>query len=133
VRARLTIGAFVAWMIGLTTAYYALGSAWARAAAWGAISLSGAVAMVAGVRLNRPGRARQWLILAAAALLLGVGDTASLFLRAHGAADPQPLPVDLCYLAMFVLITIGVLGLLSDAAFRLFYRVLFPYAERVAR
>jgi NitT/TauT family transport system permease protein len=31
------------------------------------------------------------------------------------------------------IITIGVLGLLSDAAFRLLYRVLFPYAERVAR
>jgi NitT/TauT family transport system permease protein len=31
------------------------------------------------------------------------------------------------------IITIGILGLLSDAAFRLLYRVLFPYAERVAR
>jgi NitT/TauT family transport system permease protein len=31
------------------------------------------------------------------------------------------------------IITIGVLGLLSDAAFRLLYRTLFPYAERVAR
>jgi NitT/TauT family transport system permease protein len=29
--------------------------------------------------------------------------------------------------------TIGVLGLLSDGAFRLLYRTLFPYAERVAR
>jgi NitT/TauT family transport system permease protein len=31
------------------------------------------------------------------------------------------------------ILTIGVLGLLSDAAFRLLYRVLFPYAERVSR
>ena len=31
------------------------------------------------------------------------------------------------------ILTIGVLGLLSDAGFRLLYRVLFPYAERVAR
>jgi NitT/TauT family transport system permease protein len=31
------------------------------------------------------------------------------------------------------ILTIGVLGLLSDAAFRLAYRLLFPYAERVAR
>ena len=31
------------------------------------------------------------------------------------------------------IITIGILGLLSDAAFRLLYRMLFPYAERVAR
>jgi NitT/TauT family transport system permease protein len=31
------------------------------------------------------------------------------------------------------ILTIGVLGLLSDAVFRLLYRVLFPYAERVAR
>ena len=31
------------------------------------------------------------------------------------------------------IITIGILGLLSDAAFRLLYRVLFPYAERVSR
>jgi NitT/TauT family transport system permease protein len=31
------------------------------------------------------------------------------------------------------IITIGILGLLSDAAFRLLYRLLFPYAERVAR
>jgi NitT/TauT family transport system permease protein len=31
------------------------------------------------------------------------------------------------------ILTIGVLGLLSDAAFRLLYRTLFPYAERVAR
>jgi NitT/TauT family transport system permease protein len=31
------------------------------------------------------------------------------------------------------ILTIGVLGLLSDAAFRLLYRALFPYAERVGR
>ena len=31
------------------------------------------------------------------------------------------------------ILTIGVLGLLSDAGFRLLYRVLFPYAERVSR
>ena len=31
------------------------------------------------------------------------------------------------------ILVIGVLGLLSDAFFRLLYRVLFPYAERVAR
>jgi len=31
------------------------------------------------------------------------------------------------------ILTIGILGLLSDAAFRLLYRTLFPYAERVAR
>ena len=30
------------------------------------------------------------------------------------------------------ILTIGALGLLSDAGFRLLYRVLFPYAERVA-
>jgi NitT/TauT family transport system permease protein len=31
------------------------------------------------------------------------------------------------------ILTIGALGLLSDAAFRLLYRTLFPYAERIAR
>jgi NitT/TauT family transport system permease protein len=31
------------------------------------------------------------------------------------------------------ILTIGALGLLSDAFFRLLYRVLFPYAERVSR
>lgn len=31
------------------------------------------------------------------------------------------------------ILTIGALGLLSDAAFRLLYRTLFPYAERVGR
>jgi NitT/TauT family transport system permease protein len=31
------------------------------------------------------------------------------------------------------ILTIGALGLLSDAAFRLLYRALFPYAERVSR
>jgi NitT/TauT family transport system permease protein len=31
------------------------------------------------------------------------------------------------------ILTIGILGLLSDAFFRLLYRALFPYAERVAR
>jgi NitT/TauT family transport system permease protein len=31
------------------------------------------------------------------------------------------------------ILVIGALGLLSDAVFRLIYRVLFPYAERVAR
>jgi NitT/TauT family transport system permease protein len=31
------------------------------------------------------------------------------------------------------ILTIGVLGLLSDAFFRVLYRVLFPYAERVSR
>jgi NitT/TauT family transport system permease protein len=31
------------------------------------------------------------------------------------------------------ILTIGVLGLLSDGAFRLFYRTVFPYAERASR
>ena len=31
------------------------------------------------------------------------------------------------------ILTIGILGLLSDAFFRILYRTLFPYAERVAR
>jgi NitT/TauT family transport system permease protein len=31
------------------------------------------------------------------------------------------------------IVTIGALGLLTDAAFRWLYRVLFPYAERAAR
>lgn len=110
-RARWPIGVFVAVEIAFTAAYYAVDSAWGRAAYWGAIGLTGVAAMLIGIGRNRPAHRREWRLLALGAFLLGLGDTTSLVLRARGSADPQPLPVDLCYLAMFVAIMAGVIGL----------------------
>ncbi|WP_027344284.1 GGDEF domain-containing protein [Hamadaea tsunoensis] len=109
--ARWPIRTLIAVEAGLTAIYFAADDPWVRAATWATIMLAGVMAIVLGVRRHRPARARSWYLVAAGAFLLGTGDTASLCLRALGAADPQPVAVDICYLGMFVLLTAGMLGL----------------------
>jgi hypothetical protein len=74
------------------------------AVGWALTGLAGAGAVAVGVRRHRPLRPRAWACLAAAILAGASGDvTAAL-------AGP-PMLADLSYLAMFPLITIGLLQL----------------------
>ena len=56
------LGGYAIWMVLLTALYYALPGL--RAVTWGLIGLSGVVAIVMGVVINRPSRKLPWLLLA---------------------------------------------------------------------
>jgi hypothetical protein len=62
---------YALWMALLIVGYYALPGL--RIVTWTALGLSGVVAIVAGVLLNRPSRKAPWLLLGAANLSFAVG------------------------------------------------------------
>src|ERR1043165_3729955 len=77
--------------------------------AWAGIGLSGAGAIVFGIRRIQPQRPGPWWALAAALVAMMAGDF--LFgLMADAGAEPPPLAV-LCYLAMFPLVATALIGL----------------------
>lgn len=104
----MAISTFVGVEIALTTAYFLADGPWGRVATWAGIALAGVLAILIGVAVNRPARAREWRLLAAGAFVLGACDTASLVLRALERPDVQPLPIDLGYLGVFVLFMAGI-------------------------
>ncbi|MDG4825316.1 sensor domain-containing diguanylate cyclase [Asanoa sp. WMMD1127] len=106
------VGWYTGWIGLLTAVYLVVRVPIADAALWGVIALSGVVAMALGIVRNRPARRRPWLVLTAGTLLLGVGDTTSLVLRAVGAPrDIQPLALDAVYFVMFCAYVVGLLAL----------------------
>ncbi|GIH16386.1 hypothetical protein Raf01_45580 [Rugosimonospora africana] len=81
---------------------------------WAAIGLCSAGAVVVGTRRHAPVRALPWWMIAAAILAMAVGDT--IFgsdVRVHSAA---PVVADVCYLAMFPLLTIGLIQMVRTRA-----------------
>ena len=81
-----------------------------RTEAWGLIGLSGVLAIVAGVVINRPGRAVPWLLLAAANLSFAVGQVSFLVLtEIMKVTVPFPSFADGFYLAEYPLTAVGLL------------------------
>lgn len=79
---------------------------------WALIGLSSVVAVLVGVRINRPAHRWPWWTLAAALLAFTAGDTYYNSLEAYySAANPFPSPADACYLLTYPLFTAGLLGL----------------------
>src|SRR5512138_520247 len=75
---------------------------------WTAIGLSSVVAIVYGAFRNRARRKAPWLLLALAVLCLIIGDlTADLLIRLFHEPDPFPSAADVFYLAMYLLIALG--------------------------
>jgi diguanylate cyclase (GGDEF)-like protein/PAS domain S-box-containing protein len=93
--------------------YYALPSPLAKVLLWGAAGLAPVLAILAGVWLHRPARARGWLLLAAGQALFTVGDMLfyvnDLLLR-HML--PLPSVADGFYLASYPFLIAGLLLLL---------------------
>ncbi|GAA1618912.1 hypothetical protein GCM10009679_24310 [Saccharothrix algeriensis] len=101
---------FTAWMVLFGVLFYAI-RPW-QVAIWAVLGLSGAAAIEYGIRRHRPREALPWRLLAAALVLFVVGDTFSALLNSDRLAPYQvPFVVDMCYLAMFVLMSAGLMGL----------------------
>ncbi|HEX8629410.1 MAG TPA: hypothetical protein VF755_14695, partial [Catenuloplanes sp.] len=104
--ARLT-GGYTALMVVLGTA--AVVAPRLDAATWSLAGAAGVVAVGFGVRWHRPVPRTPWLLLAGGLAAQATGDV--LFaLAVDGPGDRSPMPAELCYLAMYVLITAGMLG-----------------------
>jgi diguanylate cyclase (GGDEF)-like protein/PAS domain S-box-containing protein len=105
---RNVLAGYAVWMAFLIAAYYALPGL--RVEAWGLIGLSGVLAIVAGVVVNRPARRTPWLLLAAANLTFAAGQLSFLILTLL-IREKVPFPsfTDVLYLATYPLYAAGLL------------------------
>src|SRR5208282_2922898 len=101
------LAGYAIWMTLLIVAYYAWPGL--RVEAWGLIGLSGVLAIVAGVVINRPARRTPWLLLAAANLTFAAGQLSFLIMTKLGIKVPFPSFADILYLATYPLYAAGLL------------------------
>src|SRR5580658_6912148 len=101
------LGGYAIWMVLITALYYALPGL--RAVTWGLIGLSGVVAIVAGVVINRPSRKLPWLLLAAALASFTAGQVSFLVAQLIGVQLPFPSFADVLYLLTYPLYAAGLL------------------------
>jgi diguanylate cyclase (GGDEF)-like protein/PAS domain S-box-containing protein len=80
--------------------------------AWSVLGLSGTVAILVGVRRNRPRRVSPWYLLAASLFMFVAGDATMDFLvEVLGQEDPFPSIADVMYLTMYVLVAAAMVQL----------------------
>jgi diguanylate cyclase (GGDEF)-like protein/PAS domain S-box-containing protein len=101
------LGGYAIWIALLTALYYTLPGL--RAVTWGLIGLSGVVAIVMGVVINRPSRKLPWLLLAAALASFTAGQVSFLIAQLIGAQLPFPSFADVLYLLTYPLYAAGLL------------------------
>jgi len=116
---RYVLGCYAIWMTFLIAAYYGLPGL--RVETWGLISLSGVIAIVAGVALNQPARTTPWLVLAAAQTSFAAGQLSFLIAAKRGVALPFPSFADALYLLTYPLYAV---------AFLIFIRCRSPDKDR---
>ena len=98
------------WMVLLTAAFYARPS-W-HIPVWSVIALTGATAVVVGVRRNRPRLATPWVLLAISLLSFAAGDTTYNLLTSVGhEVNPFPSIADVFYVVTCVTQIAGMFGL----------------------
>jgi diguanylate cyclase (GGDEF)-like protein/PAS domain S-box-containing protein len=98
---------YALWMALLIAGYYVLPGL--RIVTWTALGLSGVVAIVAGVLLNRPARKTPWLLLGAANLSFAAGQLIFLVYGVRKEILPFPSIADVLYLATYPLYAVGLL------------------------
>ncbi|OIQ88761.1 cyclic di-GMP phosphodiesterase Gmr [mine drainage metagenome] len=76
------------------------------------VGLSSVLAIVVGVRRNRPRRASAWYWMAAGQLCWVVGDGLYSWYQDVAGTSPFPSPADALYLVAYPLIAIGLVGLI---------------------
>jgi PAS domain S-box-containing protein len=81
---------------------------------WAAIGLCSAGAVVVGIRRNAPPRPLPWWMLGAAILAMALGDT--IYGADAQGRSSAPAVADVCYLAMFPLLTIGLVQMVRTSA-----------------
>jgi diguanylate cyclase (GGDEF)-like protein len=74
--------------------------------------LAGAVAVVAGVRLQRPRRSGVWLCFAAAGLMTTTANVLVAYYQGHDGHVPFPSVADVFYTLAYPLIALGLVGIL---------------------
>jgi diguanylate cyclase (GGDEF)-like protein/PAS domain S-box-containing protein len=91
---------FGAWMLALTAAFYLFPQL--SMFTWAAIGLSGAAAVLLGIRLHRPSRRLPWWLLSGVLVSFTAGDTTYNICTDYlGMANPFPGPGDVFYLAVY--------------------------------
>jgi diguanylate cyclase (GGDEF)-like protein/PAS domain S-box-containing protein len=101
------LGGYAIWMVLLTALYYALPGL--RAVTWGLIGLSGVVAIVMGVVINRPSRKLPWLLLATGLASFTAGQVSFLVAGLMEIQLPFPSFADVLYLLTYPLYAAGLL------------------------
>jgi len=110
VRAKHWVILYWIWMVLLTAAFYARPS-W-HIPVWSAIGLTGAAAVVVGVRRNRPRRSAPWVLLAISLVSFAAGDTTYNLLTSVGnQVNPFPSIADVFYIVTCVTQIAGMFGL----------------------
>ncbi len=94
---RYVLGGYAIWVALLIALYYGLSGL--RIETWGLISLSGVIAIVAGMVLNRPARKTPWLLLAAALASFAAGQLSFLIAAQLQVVLPFPSFADVLYLS----------------------------------
>jgi diguanylate cyclase (GGDEF)-like protein/PAS domain S-box-containing protein len=105
---RHVLTVYLVWLAVLAATYY--GRPGLQVEAGSLFDLSGGLAIVAGVVINRPARKVPWLLLAAANLTFAVGQISFLVLtEVRGVKVPFPSIADGFYLATYPLYAAGML------------------------
>jgi diguanylate cyclase (GGDEF)-like protein/PAS domain S-box-containing protein len=104
---RYVLGGYAVWVALLIVIYYWFGGL--RITAWTLISLSGIVAIVAGLVLNRPARKAPWILLAAGLTCFAGGQLSFLIAKQLQVALPFPSFADVLYLSCYPLYAVGLL------------------------
>jgi diguanylate cyclase (GGDEF)-like protein/PAS domain S-box-containing protein len=107
-RKRYVLSGYAVWVALLIGLYYGLDGG-PRITAWGLISLSGVVAVIAGTVVNRPARKAPWILLAAALTCFAAGQLSFLIAAQLQVALPFPSFADVLYLSCYPLIAVGLL------------------------
>ncbi|MGY1652998.1 putative bifunctional diguanylate cyclase/phosphodiesterase [Geodermatophilus sp. SYSU D01119] len=90
--------------------YLALPAGIPRDVAYAVVGLSSVVAIVAGIRLHRPGRPGAWYLMAAGQLGWVTGDCLFSWYADVVHVSPFPSPADAFYLAAYPVLGLGLLG-----------------------
>ncbi len=104
---RCVLYGYAAWVALLIVVYYEVSSL--RIAAWGLISISGVIAVLTGVALNRPARKVPWFLLAAALACFAAGQLSFLIAAELKVVLPFPSFADALYLSEYPLAATGLL------------------------
>jgi hypothetical protein len=94
---RYVLSGYAVWVALLIALYFGLDGL--RITAWALISLSGVVAIVAGLIINRPARKAPWVLLAAALSCFAAGQLSFLIAKQLQVLLPFPSFADLLYLS----------------------------------
>ncbi|MEV4537962.1 EAL domain-containing protein [Asanoa sp. NPDC049518] len=104
---RVVLAAFGLWMAVLTAVYFVAPLSW-RVGLWTAISVSGAAAVLVGVRLNRPRLAGAWLWFFAGIVFYAASDLSfNLTLPGGPARPPLTLSDDILLLLGVILVCVA--------------------------